>query len=747
MNHYRHFLSSTKAALLLALLFGCLPLRAQIRGFVQNVEGDAIAGANIVWAGTSKGTVSNEKGGFFLEPITGKTEIVTSFIGYANDTLRWRGESSIIIVLREGIVMNDVEIASQRTGMKLNLATSNTELIETADLLRFACCNLGESFSANPSVDVSYSDAATGAKQIKLLGLSGRYVQMLTENIPNFRGAATPFALSYVPGPWMQSIQVSKGAATVKNGYESITGQINIEFLKPQSEEALDLNVYGDSKGKAETNMSVNYHLSDKLSTGLLVHMENNFLEHDMNHDNFVDMPRVKQYNIQNRWMYHTDLYALQASVKGMSERRHGGNMQTFVLVHPETNPYSIDISTRRWESFVKNAYFVNPDKGSNIALILSGSRHVQDAVYGKKFYGIDELNGYASLMYETDIDDIHSLSTGASLNFDDFRQDYSLVADGVRNHDDEKECVPGAYVQYTFNLHDKLVMMGGIRADYSNLYGAFVTPRAHIKWAPNDIFSLRASGGKGYRTPHVLAESHNMLASSRQIVIDKHLKQEEAWNSGISASLHFPLFDTPLTLSLEYYYTHIINQLVADMDTDPHAVHFHNLQGTAFSHTTQANATYDISDAISVSAAFRFMDARTTYNGILRELPLTSHYKSLFSGTWKSPLELWQVDVTLQMNGGGRLPNPYTLPDGNLSWDATYEPYQILNAQVTRLFRWGSIYAGGENLTGTCQEYAIIDASNPWGGNFDSTMIWGPLEKAMFYAGIRFKFKNKQKN
>ena len=739
----KQYLLLLRTVLFILLSFDSFLLQAQVRGVVQNTEGETIAGANIIWAGTNKGTVSDDKGDFLLERVLGKTEIVTSYVGYVNDTLHWNGESSVVIVLREGIMMSDVEIASRRTGMKLELATSNTELIGTDDLLRFACCNLGESFSANPSVDVSYSDAATGAKQIKLLGLSGKYVQMLNENVPTFRGAATPFALGYVPGSWMQSIQVSKGASTVKNGYESITGQINIEFLKPQSDEALGLNLYGDSKGKAETNMDVNYHLNDKLSTGLLVHMENGFLEHDMNHDGFLDMPLVKQYNILNRWMYHTDLYALQAIIKGIGERRHGGNTQTFSHAHPDANPYSINIRTNRWESFVKNAYFINPDKGSNVALILSESRHMQEAAYGWKRYSVDEFNGYASLMYETDIADTHSLSTGISLNYDNFQQNYTLVADKPYEGADEKERVSGAYLQSTFNLNDKFVAMGGFRADYSNLFGTFVTPRAHIKWAPNDFFTLRASGGKGYRTSHVLAENHYMMASSRFIVIDEDLHQEEAWNSGLSSSFQCHLFGRSLVLNLEYYYTHFINQLVADLDTDPHSVHFHNLQGTAFSHTLQADASYEFSDVVSVSAAWRLMDARTTYNGSLRELPLTSHYKGLLSGTWKSPLELWQVDVTLQMNGGGRMPDPYMLVDGSLSWNETYKPYQILNAQVMRLFRWGSIYAGGENLTGTYQEHSIIDAANPWGGNFDSTLIWGPLEKAMFYAGIRFKFQH----
>ena len=97
------------------------------------------------------------------------------------------------VVLREGMELSEVQIVSRKLStLKLRSSVMNEEIVTSDELCRAACCNLGESFVTNPSVDVSYSDAATGAKQIKLLGLSGTYVQMLTENIPNYRGAASP---------------------------------------------------------------------------------------------------------------------------------------------------------------------------------------------------------------------------------------------------------------------------------------------------------------------------------------------------------------------------------------------------------------------------------------------------------------------------------------------------------------------------------------------------------------------------
>lgn len=619
----------------------------------------------------------------------------------------------------------------------------NVDIISSAELSRAACCNLGESFVTNPSVDVSYSDAATGAKQIKLLGLSGTYVQMMTENIPNYRGAAAPYGLGYVPGPWMQSIQVSKGSSSVKNGYESITGQINVEFKKPQLPEAdwVSANLFASSTGRYEANADATLKLSKRWSTSLLAHYENETMAHDANHDGFADIPRVEQYNLWNRWAYMGDHYVFQAGIKALSEWRnsgqvnHGGN--------PGQEFYKIGIDTRRYEAFTKNAYIFNKEKNTNLALILQGTFHNQDAVYGHKLYDVDQTNVYASLLFETEFSKRHSLSTGLSFNYDGYDQRYRLTNDVElpRLKSFEKESVPGAYVQYTYNLEDKLILMGGIRGDYSSMHGFFVTPRAHVKYNPNEFVNFRLSAGKGYRTNHVLAENNYLLASSRKVRIAGDLDQEEAWNYGASISSYIPLFGKTLNLNAEYYYTDFLKQVVVDMDTDPHEIAFYNLNGRSYSHVFQVEANYPLFKGFTLTAAYRFTDAKTTYNGELKERPLTSRYKGLVTASYKTPLEIWQFDATLQLNGGGRMPSRYILEDGTPSWSARYGSFEQLSVQITRYFRRWSIYVGGENLTNFKQKNPIIDAANPWGENFDSTMIWGPVHGAKAYIGIRFNW------
>ena len=667
--------------------------------------------------------------------------------GMMNDTIKVKGNDETEEILVNGDVeIDEIVVVERRKGLtKSRSSVTNVDIISSAELARAACCNLGESFTTNPSVDVSYSDATTGAKQIKLLGLSGTYVQMLTENIPNYRGTAAPFSLGYIPGPWMESIQVSKGSSSVKNGYEAITGQINVEFKKPQSTQSVNVNLYANTKQKYEANFDANIHLNERLSTSLLGHYENGNKAHDDNEDGFLDMPKVEQYHFQNRWAWMGDHYVFQASIQAIKEDRTSGQDSHS---HTEestsstgTELYQIGIETERYEAFTKNAYIFNKEKSTNVALILAGSLHKQDANYGYKLYNVDQKNAYVSLMFETTFDKHNSLSTGLSLNYDYYDQEYRLdnETETTPTKDTEKETVPGAYIQYTYNWEDKLILMGGLRIDHSNLYGTFVTPRAHIKYAPNEYVNLRASVGKGYRTNHVLAENNYLLASGRKVSIEANLEQEEAWNYGISSSFYLPLCGKTLNINMEYYYTNFLHQMVIDLDSDPHAVQFKNLEGDSYSHTFQVEASYPFFKGFTLTAAYRLTDVKTTYNGELKERPLTSKYKGLLTASYQTPLGLWQFDVTFQLNGGGRMPTPYTTDEDTPSWDTRYKAYGQLSAQITRWFRHWSIYVGGENMTNFKQKDPIVSASDPWSTNFDSTLVWGPVHGAIYYLGIRY--------
>lgn len=618
-------------------------------------------------------------------------------------------------------------------GIKARYRVDNTDLIGQGQLIRAACCNLGESFTTNPSVDVSYSDAATGARQIKLLGLSGTYVQMLTENIPNLRGAALPYSLGYVPGPWMQSIQVSKGASSVKNGYESTTGQINIEFLKPQGTDGVRANVYQDSELKTEVNLDGSIHLNSRLSTATLLHFENRQMDHDGNGDGFMDMPKLRQYNLMHRWAYVSPRWISQLLLRGLHDERQGGQSAKHATIS-SAPLYATAVETDRYEMQWKNGFTLNADHNTSIALMLHGSWHDADYGFGYTRYDVTQKNGYAQLMFETDIDDHHNISVGASLNHDNYDERFNplgTLPDAASRV--TRETTPGVYAQYTYKLGDRLTVMPGARWDHSSLYGTFITPRLHLKYSPSDVVTLRTSVGKGYRSPHALAENTALLASGREVIVSPDLKQEEAWNMGLSIGLNLPVAERTLELNAEYYYTDFLNQMVINFDgaRGAHTLSFENLDGRSYSHTLQVDATYPFWDGMSATAAFRLNDVRCTYDGARQAKPLTSRYKGLLTLSYKTPLQLWQFDVTGQLNGGGRLYD-----------QSRYPAYFQLQAQITREFRNFSLYVGGENLNNYKIANPIQGAHHPWDAGFDATQVWGPVTGAMAYVGLRFKLE-----
>lgn len=611
--------------------------------------------------------------------------------------------------------------------------------INQSELMRAACCNLGESFTTNPSVDVSYSDAATGAKQVKLLGLSGNYVQLLTENLPNFRGAARPFALRYVPGPWMKSISVSKGSSTVKNGFESMSGQIDVEYLKPQDPAGVALNAYFDSDMKLEANADANFHLSPNLNTEILGHFEDRFRNHDGNHDGFTDMPDIRQFNFQNRWNLFSPDYIFHGGLGIINEKSLAGQLGSHF--HGENEPYIIDMLTRRYEAYMKHAFIIDKEHSSNIALMANGSFHDLTSSYGHKGYDVKEWNAYAQLMYETNFNPIHQLSTGLTYNYDSFDQKLDLNQLAINEWKNlfEKETTAGGYAQYTLKPSDKFTLMVGIRGDWSSRYKWFMTPRMNVRYSPVEGLNLRASAGKGYRTVFAWAEYNYLLASSRALVVE-NLNQESSWNYGFNVDYSLYINAEQLKFEAEYYYTHFNRQVIVDYET-PHVLTIGNLDGKSFSHTVQFEVSYISSFGLTATGAWRLNDVKTTYQGKLLEKPLTSKFKGLVSVGYSTPMDIWQFDLTLQINGGGRMPAPYLLANGDWSWSERFPTYPMLNFQVTRWFRHFSIYLGVENLTNYKQKNPIIDSANPWGSNFDSTLVWGPISGTMVYAGIRFNF------
>jgi outer membrane receptor for ferrienterochelin and colicin len=725
--------------ILLLFIFPSFIVSGQIQGRVTDYQGNPLEGVNVYWNSTVEGTVTDKMGMFVIDTVQVTKLLKFSNVSFETDSIYISDYTqNVEVKLNDVISLKQIDIVQKNPGTyKVRTAAIHTEKITAAELCKAACCNLSESFVTNPSVDVSYSDAATGAKQIKLLGLSGTYVQMLTENIPNLRGISSVYGLGYTPGPWMESIQVSKGTGSVINGYEAFTGQINVEYKKPESEEIAAANLFLSDAGRAELNLSGNMRINPYLSTGILFHASDEFWDIDHNKDGFSDAPMIRQINFINRWNYKKDAFSSQIFFRGLSEDRVSGMLD---------KSYLIDIITNRYEFFLKNGYVFNQTNNSSLGWIISGSMHSQDAGFGFKSYRGTQNNLYSNLIFHTNILDNLKISTGLSFNADFFDESIIMyehflddVAFDIQNITNEYST--GAFAEISINAGEQFNALVGFRTDYHNKFGFFVTPRLHLKYTPNKYWIFRATGGKGYKSPQVLAENAFYLAGNRILNVENNLKMEEAFNTGIVVQAFPEIMEKEIVLSAEWYHTSFQNQVVIDLDKDAYQVYFSNLQGKSYAGSVQLEASLELFKGFSLTLAQRWNDVKSMYNGVLREKPLTNRYKGLITASYQTNLKKWQFDFTTQFNGGGRMPDPDV---NNPAWSKEFPAYTIFNGQITRYFPTWSLYLGSENLGSFTQKNPVIDVSNPYGSKFDATMIWGPTHGRKIYLGMRWALDRK---
>lgn len=647
--------------------------------------------------------------------------------------------------------LDTVKVVGSRKGIRKSLtATANTSVVSSKELLKAACCNLAESFETNPSIDVNFSDALTGTKQIKMLGLTSPYLMITEENIPSVRGASQAYGLSFTPGTWVESIQITKGAGSVVNGYESISGQINTELIKPMKDIPFFLNAYGATDSRFELNNHFNKKVSDHWATSLYLHGNTRVAKNDMNHDGFLDNPLGKQVNLVNRWQYSNPETGWVSFInfKYMKDEKQTGELN-FDKNRDKltTNYWGSEINTNRFDFTSKVGYVFKDMPYQSIGFQNAYSNHNQDSYFGLNQYNIKQQSYYSNLIFNSIIGNtMHKFATGLNFTYDKYAEYVNLSDVGRIDNS------VGTFFEYTYDNNDKFSFIFGGRFDYHNRLGAFFTPRLHVRYNPWEKAVIRFSAGRGKRAANIFAENQQLFASSRTISILETegkiygLNPEIAWNYGMSFTQNFKLFGKPADVTLDFYRTDFQNQAIVDVMQSPQQVLFYNLKGNSFANSFQLDFNYEIIKHLNLRTAYKYYDIATDYLSGSFQRPLQAKHRFFGNLEYETHVQskgqLWKFDYTFNWLGKQQLPNTATNPANDRI--SEFSPsFAVMNAQITRTFsKTVEVYIGGENIGNYRQDKAILGANNPFGATFDTSIIYAPVFGQMYYAGLRFKIK-----
>jgi outer membrane receptor for ferrienterochelin and colicin len=647
--------------------------------------------------------------------------------------------------------LDTVKVVGSRKGIRKSLtATANTSVVSSKELLKAACCNLAESFETNPSIDVNFSDALTGTKQIKMLGLTSPYLMITEENIPSVRGASQAYGLSFTPGTWVESIQITKGAGSVVNGYESISGQINTELIKPMKDIPFFLNAYGASDSRFELNTHFNRKISDHWATSLYLHGNTRVAKNDMNDDGFLDNPLGKQVNLVNRWQYSNPETGWVSFInfKYMKDEKQTGELN-FDKSRDKltTNYWGSEINTNRFDFTSKVGYVFKDMPYQSIGFQNAYSNHNQDSYFGLNQYNIKQQSYYSNLILNSIIGNtMHKFATGLNFTYDKYSEFVNLSNVGRIDNS------VGTFFEYTYDNNDKFSLILGGRVDYHNRLGAFVTPRLHVRYNPWEKAVFRFSAGRGKRAANIFAENQNLFASSRTFSVLNTdgkiygLNPEIAWNYGMSFTQNFMFFGKPADVTFDFYRTDFQNQAVVDVMQSQQQVLFYNLKGNSYANSFQLDFNYEVIKHLNLRTAYKYYDIATDYLSGSFQRPLQAKHRFFGNLEYETHIKekgkQWKFDFTWNWLGKQQLPTTSSNPI-NERLPEFSPSFSVMNTQITRTFsKVFEVYVGGENIGNYRQDKAILGANNPFGATFDTSIIYAPVFGQMYYAGLRFKIK-----
>jgi len=722
---------------------------AQIQGVVYQQIGnkkEPLFAADVFFKKGQQGKTTCSEGAFLFEriPRLPDTLIIRANGFYADTIPLTKNDQQLyveVILIPETVLEEVMIIQKRENSSVLRLDPRNTEVLNSGELRKAACCNLSESFETNATVDVNIQDGVSGTKRISMMGLDGAYTQVQFENFPILQNLDLATGLNGIPGTWINSIQITKGTGTVVNGYNSMAGLINLEYLKPDEIDQLYVNAYGSSQGRGELNVHGGGKLNDKWSSAYFVHGAGAFADIDRNSDGFRDIPVGGALVFMNRWKYRGENFVAQFGVKGDFSDKRGGQIGYRHGDELSSNPiYGVGLKNQHLEAFGKTGWLFENAPYRSIGVLYYAKHHELNATYGLRNLAATEQKGYLNFMYEDILGStMHVIKTGASLVVDDLNQTMrNQLPSGSAQHDlIRTEVVPGVYGEYTYSGL-RTTFVGGIRQDFHNMYGWQFTPRANYKYKLTENIDIRATAGRGFRVPNYAVDNLSLMANNLAWSVEE-MQPEVSWNFGGSMYYQLELFGRKASVNADFYHTLFTNQIIADRDESPDMVVFKNLTGESFSNVFQLDFKAEPLERLELKMAYKFLDVRATMGGELMEKLMIPRHRGFLNVGYITRNKRWEYDITASVYSQKRLA-VVRLPDQSLSTHNRGEIVPIVNAQITHVFKKFDVYLGSENMFDYRLDNPIIDAENPFGSSFDATRVWAPIVGINVYAGIRVK-------
>ncbi|OAV44551.1 hypothetical protein A3850_008630 [Lewinella sp. 4G2] len=739
-------------SLLLFLLFSPIWALAQVQGKVVDEDQYPLTGATVKWE-NGTGTTVDTEGTFSLDLVEGQDHFTISYLGFEPMTLTYDGSQTYydVTLVEANTTLGDVTVTARDNGNSASvLKTRNVESITSKELRKAPCCSLAESFENSAVVDLTYGDPLTGRREIQMLGLRGNYTQLTLEKRPMLDGLASPYALALIPGPWVQGIQVGKGSGSLESGAQGMTGEINTELIKPVNGPKLFLNAFAGTQGRGEINVLSNHQIGENWYLGGAAHGSVTAPEHDFDGDDFRDMPiRETGVGLLRLFKNGGSNWEGQWNLLGVKDYHEGGQVDA-----AGPNPYRIIQDNRRLEAWGKTGFFGFKKAHQSLGTIYSASFHELNNRYGTRLHTGEQTSLYFNGLYQTRIvNDRHQLSTGGTIRSDAFNEQF-----GEQDFSRDETTV-GAFGEYTYSWEEDrkgapyraFTLIAGLRVEEHNLGGTQISPRLNVKYNPSEQFAVRASAGRGWRSPNLLVDNLNWLPSSRQVAAGSSdtgaganpgfVGLESAWNYGGNVTGHIDVNGRDMELVLDVYRTDFTDQIIVDADQDYRTLRLYQLDGQSRANSLLLSLNYEVLPLIDVKLAYKYNDVQQTYReGGLREVPLTPKHRYLATVGYDGARI--KAHLNYQYVGEQRLIDFGPIPESVVITQPQRSPgFGLVTAQVTYVANSKTeIYFGGENLTNVQQSNAIIGADAPFTGDyFDATQVYQPIFGARGYVGIRY--------